>query len=340
MEQTASNRVAHTECYGSNRHLEEIDIMKCMFRALAALVIVLAGADAALAQKWPNRAIRMVVPYTPGGYTDLMARLVGQKISEAIGQPIVFENKPGANAIIGTDVVAKAAPDGYTFGTVIAAHAVNATLNPKLPYDTLKDLTYVSLMSVAPLILIAHPSLPANNVKELIALAKAKPGELNFASSGIGAAAHLTMEMFKSRADIKMQHIPYKGTAGALQDLVGGQINVMFDIVGPLMPQVRSGNAKAIVVTAKERIPAASDVATMAEQGVPDFVSGTWAGIVAPAGTPKEIVDRVAAEAKKALTDPAMREKLAEQGIVAVGSSPEEYRAFVAGEIARWAKVI
>jgi tripartite-type tricarboxylate transporter receptor subunit TctC len=269
-----------------------------------------------------------------------MARLVGQKISEALGQPIVFENKPGANAIIGTDVVAKAAPDGYTFGTVIAAHAVNATLNPKLPYDTLKDFSYVSLMSVAPLIMIAHPSLPANNVQELIALAKAKPGELNFASSGVGAAAHLTMEMFKSRTGIDMLHIPYKGTAGALQDVIGGRINVMFDVVGPLMPQVRSGLAKAIVVTAKERIPAASDVPTMAEQGVADFVSGTWAGIIAPAGTPKEIVDRVSAEAAKALADPALKDKLVEQGIVAVGSTPEEFRSFVAEEIARWRKVI
>jgi tripartite-type tricarboxylate transporter receptor subunit TctC len=292
------------------------------------------------AQGWPNRPIRMVVPYTPGGYTDLMARLVGQKIADALGATIVFENKPGANAIIGTDTVAKAAPDGYTFGTVIAAHSVNPTLNPKLPYDTLKDLTYVSLMSTAPLIMIAHPSLPANNVKELIALAKSKPGELNFASSGIGAAAHLTMEAFKSRTGINMQHIPYKGTAGALQDLVGGQINVMFDIVGPLMPQVKSGNAKAIVVAAKERIAAAPDVPTMAEQGVPDFVSGTWAGIIAPAGTPKEIVDRVSAEAKKALADPALQAKLAEQGIVAVGSSPEEFRTFVGEEIARWGKVI
>jgi len=195
-------------------------------------------------------------------------------------------------------------------------------------------------MSVAPLIMIAHPSLPANNVKELVALAKTKPGQLNFASSGVGAAAHLTMEMFKSRTGIEMQHIPYKGTAGALQDTVGGQINVMFDIVGPLMPQVRSGNAKAIVVTAKERIPAAPDVPTMAEQGVPDFVSGTWAGIIAPAGTPKEIVDRVAAEAKKALADPAMKAKLAEQGIVAVGDGPDEFRVFVTDEIARWSKVI
>jgi tripartite-type tricarboxylate transporter receptor subunit TctC len=314
--------------------------MKCLFRTLAAFAIVLACAGGAQAQGWPNRSIRMVVPYTPGGYTDLMARLVGQKLSEALGQPIIFENKPGANAIIGTDVVAKAAPDGYTLGTVIAAHAVNASLNPRLPYDTLKDFTYVSLMSVAPLIMIAHPSLPANNVKELIALAKARPGELNFASSGVGAAAHLTMEMFKSRTGIDMQHIPYKGTAGALQDTVGGRINVMFDIVGPLMEQVRAGNAKAIVVTAKNRIPAAPDVPTMAEQGVPDFVSGTWAGIIAPAGTPKEIVDRVAAEAKKALADPALKDKLVEQGIVPVGSTPEEFRGFVAEEIARWKTVI
>jgi tripartite-type tricarboxylate transporter receptor subunit TctC len=314
--------------------------MKILRRGLVALGIAFALPGSAFAQAWPNKPIRMIVPYTPGGYTDLMARAVGQKLSEALGQPFIFENRPGANAIIGTDVVAKAAPDGYTFGTVIAAHAVNATLNPKLPYDTLKDFTYVSLMSVAPLIMIAHPSLPANNVQELIALAKQKPGELNFASSGVGAAAHLTMEMFKSRAGIDMQHVPYKGTAGALQDTVGGRINVMFDVVGPLMPQVKAGNAKALVVTARERIPAAANVPTMAEQGVADFISGTWAGIIAPAGTPKEIVDRVSTEVQKAMRDPALREKLAEQGIVPVGNTPEEYRTFVVEEVARWAKVI
>ena len=318
----------------------ESNIMKSLFRAAAAFVIMFACADTALAQGWPNRPIRMVVPYTPGGYTDLMARTVGQKLSEALGQPIIFENRPGANAIIGTDVVAKSPPDGYTFGTVIAAHAVNATLNPKLPYDTMKDFTYVSLMSVAPLIIIANNALPANNIKELVALAKAKPGELNFASSGVGAAAHLTMEMFKARMGIDMQHVPYKGTAGALQDTVGGRINVMFDIVGPLMPQVKAGNVKALGLAAREQIPSAPGVPTIIEQGVPDFVSGTWAGIIAPAGTPKEIVDRIAAEAKKALADPAMKAKLAEQGIVAVGNTPDEYRAFVAEEIARWAKVI
>ncbi|MBC7583068.1 MAG: tripartite tricarboxylate transporter substrate binding protein, partial [Tardiphaga sp.] len=257
-----------------------------------------------------------------------------------LGQTFVIENKPGANAAIGTDSVAKAAPDGYTFGTVIAAHSVNPTLNPKLPYDTMKDFTYVSLTSVAPLILIAHPSVPASNMKELIALAKAKPGTLNFASSGIGSAAHLTMEMLKSREGINLQHIPYKGTAGALQDLVGGQISVMFDVIGPLMSQVTPGNAKAIAVTAKDRVPAATNVATMTEQGVPDFVSGTWSMIIAPAGTPKEIVDRISLEAKKALSDPDLKKKLDDQGIVAMGSTPDEARAFVTEQIALWKKVI
>ncbi|WP_092144579.1 tripartite tricarboxylate transporter substrate binding protein [Bradyrhizobium sp. NFR13] len=317
--------------------------MKSFVRAVSVIAVMAAcagSAGMAQAQSWPNRPIRMVVPYTPGGYTDLMARLVSEKMAIALGQPIVIENKPGANAAIGTDAVAKAAPDGYTFGTVIAAHSVNPTLNPKLPYDAMKDFTYVSLTSVAPLILIATPSLPAKDMKEFIALAKAKPGSLNFASSGIGSAAHLTMEMLKSREGINLQHIPYKGTSGALQDTVGGQINVMFDVIGPLMSQVKSGNAKALAVAAKERVPAAGDVPTMAEAGVPDFVSGTWSGIIAPAGTPKEIVDRVAAEAKKALTDPDLKKKLDDQGIVPMGTTPDEFRAFVTDEIARWKKVI
>ena len=314
--------------------------MKSRMRVLAAIAITLALSGSAFAQNWPNKPIRWIVPYTPGGYTDLMSRLVGQKVADALGVTVVFENKPGANAIIGTDAVAKAAPDGYTFGTVIAAHAVNATLNPKLPYDTLKDLTYVSLMSSAPLIIIANKDVPANSIPELVALAKSKPGSLSFASSGVGAAAHLTMEMFKSRMGIDMVHVPYKGTAGALQDTVAGNIHVMFDIVGPLMPQVIAGNVKALGLSAKEQIPAAPGVKTIIEQGVPDFVSGTWAGIIAPAGTPKEIVERVAAEAKKALADPAMKQKLTDQGIVAIGSTPEEYRAFVSDEIAKWAKVI
>ena len=316
--------------------------MKSLVRALGALVVITASASSASAQTqgWPNRPIRMVVPYTPGGYTDMMARLVSEKVAASLGQSIVIENKPGANAAIGTDTVAKAAPDGYTFGTVIAAHSVNPSLKANLPYNTEKDFTYVSLMSVAPLIIVATPSLPAKNMQELIALAKAKPGQLNFASSGIGSAAHLTMEMLKSREGINLQHVPYKGTAGALQDLVGGQINVMFDIIGPLMEQVRAGNARALGVAAKERVPAAGDTPTLIEQGVKDFTSGTWAGIVAPAGVPKEIVDRMSAEAKKALADPDQRKKLEQQGIVAMGTSPEEFKAFVGEEIARWKQVI
>ena len=291
-------------------------------------------------QTWPSKPIRWIVPYTPGGYTDYMTRAVTQKLAEALGQTIVIENRPGANSVIGADLVAKAPPDGYTFGTVIAAHATNATLNPKLPFDPLKDFTYFSLMSVAPLIMVAHPSVPASNNKELIAYAKANPGKLNFGSSGVGAAAHLTMEMFKSRVGISMIHVPYKGTAGALQDTIGGRINLMFDVVGSMMPHVRAGTIKAIVVTAKDRMPAAAEVPTMAESGVPDFVSGSWAGVIAPAGVPKDIVNRLASEIAKIIRDPAMRDKLAGQGYESIGSNPEEYLAFYRTEVALWAKVI
>jgi tripartite-type tricarboxylate transporter receptor subunit TctC len=290
---------------------------------------------------WPNKPIRMIVPYTPGGYTDYMARTVGQKLGENLGVPIVFDNRPGANSILGADLIAKAPPDGYTFGTVIAAHAVNATLYAgKLPYDVMKDFTYVTLLSVAPLLLVATPSLPANNLKEVLAYGRAHQGELNFASSGTGAAAHLTMEMLKMREGLSMTHIPYKGTAGALQDTIGGQVNLMFDTVGPLMVQVRAGKLKAIAVTAKARMVAAPDVPTMEEAGERDFVTGTWAGLVAPAGVPKEIVNRVASEVQKILRDPAMRDKLAQQGYEGIGNTPEEYEKFMREEIARWAKVI
>jgi tripartite-type tricarboxylate transporter receptor subunit TctC len=307
--------------------------------ALGVALLCLAAGSAA-AQTWPSRPIRMIVPYTPGGYTDFMARTVSQKMSEALGQPIVIENRPGANSVIGADAVAKAAPDGYTFGTVIAAHAVNASLNPKLPYDVLKDFSYVSLMSVAPLMMAARKDLPASNVQELIALAKAKPGTLNFASSGIGAAAHLTMELFKSRTGINMVHVPYKGTAPALTDLLGGRVDVMFDTVSAFAAHVSAGTVKALAVTATERIPAAADTPTMGEAGVPDFASGTWAGIIAPAGVPKDIVERMSREAQKALADPAMRAELVRQGYVAVGNTPEEYSQFVRDEVTKWAKVI
>ena len=310
--------------------------------ACAALTMSLLTLGVAQAQTgpWPNKPIRMIVPYTPGGYTDNMARAVGQKLAEALGQSVVIDNRPGANSILGADLIAKAPPDGYTLGTVIIAHSINASLYAKLPYDVLKDFTYVSLLSVAPLAMFVNPSVPVNNVKELIAYAKANPGKLNFASSGIGAGAHLTMELFKLRTGISMQHIPYKGTAGIVQDLLGGQVNLCFDVVGPYMQHVRTGRIKAIVVTAKSRMAAAPEVPTMAEAGVPDFVTGTWAGLVAPAGTPKEIINRISLEVQKILHDPAMREKLAQQGYEAVGNTPEEYEAFMREEVAKWARVV
>ncbi len=309
-------------------------------KILAALAIVAGLTGQAAAQSWPNRPIRMIVPYTGGGYTDVMARTVGQKIADAVGQPFVFENRPGANSVIGADVVAKSAPDGYTFGTVIAGHSANATLNPRLPFDVVKDFTYVSLMSVAPLMMVARKDLPVNNVQELIAYAKANPGKLNFASSGIGAAAHLTMELLKARTGINMQHVPYRGTQPALTDLIGGRVDVMFDTVSAFSAHVEAGTVKALAVTAKARMPAAPNVPTMGEQGISDFVTGTWAGIIAPTGTPKEIVDRVSAEAAKALRDPAMKAQLEKLGYEPVGNTPEEYTVFLREEVARWGKVI
>jgi len=315
---------------------------QCVYRLVGSIIALglFCFDSGAFAQGWPSKPIRWIVPYTPGGYTDIVTRRVTQKLADVFGQTIVIENRPGANSVIGADLVAKAPPDGYTFGTVIAAHATNATLSTKLPFDPFKDFTYVSLMSIAPLLMVAHPSLPANNIKELIAYAKANPGKLNFGSSGVGAAAHLTMEMFKSRVGISMVHVPYKGTSPALQDAISGQINLMFDVVGPLIPQVRAGNLKAIAVTAKQRMPAAPEVPTMEESGVPNFVSGTWAGVLAPAGVPKDIVNRLSSEIAKILRDPGLREAFARDGYEAIGSSPEEYLAFYRAEVALWAKVI
>jgi tripartite-type tricarboxylate transporter receptor subunit TctC len=308
-------------------------------RGLAALAITLALSGSAFAQAWPNKPIRMIVPYTPGGYTDLMARTVGQKLSEALGVPFIYENKPGANAIIGTDQVVKAAPDGYTFGTVIAAHSVNPTLNPKIPYDTMKDITYVSLMSSAPLIIIANKSLPANNIQELIALAKQKPGELNFASSGIGAAAHLTMEMFKSRMGINMQHVPYRGGAPMTNDLVGGQVNVGFDVMVTALPQVKSGRLRALGVLSPKRFEALPDVAAVAET-LPGYEANTWAGVGVPQGTPPEIIERLNREVNDVLAQPEIKARFADVGTVPMVLSATAFKAYIAVEFEKWDKVV
>ena len=308
--------------------------------ACAALAIAIAPQQAA-AQAWPaGKPIRMIVPYTPGGYTDTMARAFGEPLAKALGTTIVYDNKPGANSILGADLLAKSAPDGYTLGTVIAAHSANQTLYPKLPFDVLKDFAVVSLSSVAPLILVANNDFPAKSAGDLIAYARANPGKVNFGSSGNGAAAHLTMEYMMSLTGTKMQHVPYKGTAPALTDLIGAQIGVMYDTVGIMMPHVRAGKIKALGVSAEKRVPGALDIPTIGESGLPGFVSSTWSMVLAPAGTPPAIVNRLAAEIGTIARTPAFREKYESQAIIPVGNSPEEGTAFLRAEVAKWGKVI
>ena len=314
-----------------------------MFKILATATLAGAALTASapvFAQAYPNKPIRMIVPYTPGGYTDTMARAVGEPLGRALGQPVTFEYKPGANSILGADMVAKAPADGYTLATVIAAHSGNATLYPKLPFDVIKDFTPVSLTSVSPVILVANNNFPVRTVAEFIAYAKANPGKINFGSSGTGAAAHLTMEYLMSLTGTKMQHVPYKGTAPALTDLIGGQIEVMFDTPSSMMPHVKAGKIRALGVAADKRVGGALDVPTFAESGMPGFLAGTWSMVLAPAGTPPEIVARLSSEIAKITRAPAFRERFDALGILPVGNTPDEALAFLKSEVSKWGKVI
>lgn len=309
-----------------------------LFTFICALAML--STDAAMAQAWPAKPIRMIVPYTPGGFTDNMARAVGEPLARALGTTVIFENKPGANSILGADLVAKAPPDGYTLVTVIAAHSANATLYPKLPFDVLKDFAPVSLTSVAPLILVANNDFPAKTPLDLVNYAKANPGKINFGSSGNGAAAHLTMEYLMNITGTKMQHVPYKGTAPALTDLIGGQIGVMFDTPSSMMPHVKAGKIRALGVSSERRVGGATEVPTFAEAGMPGFLASTWSMVLAPAGTPPEIVNRISAEIAKITRTPAFKERFDGQGVIPVGNTPEEATAFLRSEVAKWGKVI
>ena len=309
-------------------------------RILIALLLICFSVNSN-SQPWPNKPIRWIVPYTGGGITDIVTRVVTQKMQAALGQPIVVDNKPGANSIIGADMAAKSAPDGYTIVTVIAAHAANATLyQGKLPFDPVKSFIPFSLPAIAPLILTANNNFPAKDAKELIAYAKANPGKINFGSSGIGAAAHLTTELLKQTAGIDMVHIPFKGTAPALLALQGNDIQILVDVPSTLMPHVRGGKIKALAMFSGKRVAGALDVPTMAEAGGPPLESSTWVMFLAPAGTPPAIVARLTQEANKAVNDPEIRNRFSEIGIEPVGGTPEQTSRFLAGEIAKWAKVI
>jgi len=305
---------------------------------LLALAIIAVGEAHA---QYPARPIRWVVPYTPGGITDSVTRIVTQKIQEGMGQPVVVENRPGANSIVGADLVAKAAPDGYTMLTVIAAHSANATLYAgKLPFDTVKSFTPVSLVAIAPLILTVNNNFPAKDMRELIAYAKANPGKVSFGSSGIGAAAHLTTELLKQTAEIDMVHVPYKGTAPALQGLLAGDIQILVDVPSTMMPHVRGGKVRALGMFSAKRVPGAQEVPTIAEAGGPPIESSTWVMFLAPAGTPRDIVNRISAETVKAVSSAELRNRFDQLGIEAVGNTPEQALKFLDDEIIKWAKVI
>ena len=309
--------------------------------AFAAIALLAAAFVQAQGAAWPTKPIRWIIPYPPGGITDSATRMVVQKVAEQTGWTIVVENKPGANSILGADLAAKAAPDGYTFLTVIAAHAANATLYAgKLPFDVVKSFAPVSLVGIAPLIMTANNDLPVKDVKELIAYAKANPGKLSFGSSGVGAAAHLTTELFNQTAGVDMVHVPYKGTAPALQDLMGGNIQILVDVPSTLMPQVRAGKIKALGMFSAKRVAGAAEVPTIAEAGGPLIEGSTWVLFLAPAGTPREIVNRIAAESAKAVASTDIKSRFETIGIEPVGSTPAEAGKFLDDEIAKWAKVI
>lgn len=295
----------------------------------------------ASAQGWPAKPIRWIIPYPPGGITDSATRMVVQKISEQTGWTIVVDNKPGANSILGADLAAKSAPDGHTMVTVIGAHAANATLYAgRLPYDVVKSFAPVSLVGVAPLVMTVSNQLPARNVKELIDYARANPGKVAFGSSGVGAAAHLTQELFKQVAGIDMVHVPYKGTAPALADLVGGNIQILTDTASALMPHVRSGKIRGMAVFAQQRVPGAAEVPTMQEAGGPAIDGSTWVMFLAPSGVPKDIVRRMSAETAKAVASPEIKTKFEALGIIIGDPSPEYAERFLSEEIGKWAKVI
>ena len=314
--------------------------MRSLMRRLFPICL-LALSTVVEAQTYPNKPIRWIVPYTGGGLTDNVTRIVTQKMATSLGQPIIVDNRPGANSILGTDLVAKAPPDGYTLLTVIAGHAANATLyQGKLSYDPVKSFAPVSLAGIAPLILTADNNFPAKNVKELIAYAKANPGKVNFGSSGIGSAAHLTTELLKQTAGIDMVHVPFKGTAPGLTALMAGDIQMLVDVPSTLMPHVRGGKIKALAMFSAKRIQGAPEVPTMAEAGGPALESSTWVLFLAPAGTPREIVNRLSVEARKAINESEIKERFNQIGIEPGGGTPEQAARFLDAEIAKWAKVI
>ena len=313
--------------------------MNSAFRWLLVFASVLYCAGA-LAQAYPSRPIRIVVPYTPGGFTDVTTRIVANELMKSVGQNIIIDNRPGANSIVGVEIVSKSAPDGYTLVSVIPAHAANQTLYPKLPFHSVNSFAPVSLAASAPLILCVTNSLPVTSVKELVALAKSRPGKLSFASSGVGASAHLSMELLMMMTGISMLHVPYKGTAPALVDLTSGQVQVMFDVPSSMLPHTKAGKIRALAMASEKRYSAAPELPTISESAVPGYASGSWVGFLAPANTPRDVVAKLGKEMMTIVNRPDVRERFIQIGIEPVGNSPAEFTVFLKNEVAKWEKVI
>jgi tripartite-type tricarboxylate transporter receptor subunit TctC len=311
-----------------------------LLRLVIALFLLFPFARAMAADVYPSRPIHLIVPYSPGGNADIQGRYVAQRLTEGLGKQVIVDNRPGANSIIGTGFAAHAPADGYTILLVASAHAVNPSLASKLPYDPLKDLQPISLVGSTPLIFVAHAALPPNNVKELIALAKSRPGELNFGSSGSGSPAHLAGALFNLMARIKLVNVSYKGMAQATTDVIAGQIELAFPSMTSVLPHVKSGKLKAYAITAAKRSPIAPELPTMSEAGVPGYEASIWNGLLAPSGTPKPIVARLNQAVVQALNTPEAREHYAAMGADVLYDSPAEFDAFIRSEMTKWAKVI
>ena len=310
-----------------------------MLRAVLALVLACCGA-AAWSQAYPSKTVRLVVPYAVGGSADVYGRVLAAKLSENLGHPVVVENRPGGGAVVGTDAVAKSAADGYTVLMMSNTHAVNETLIPNKPYDLMRDLAPVSGVNYQDLLLVAHPSVPANNVKELIALAKKNPGKLNYASSGPGTPYHMAGELFKYMAGVDIVHIPHKGSDQARTAVLGHQVDIMFDAISTMVGQVHAGKLKALATTGKNRSKVTPDVPTVAESGVPGYEAPIWLGLMVPAATPKPVVEKLNAEVVKVLNSPDIKANWAKQGTVPMPMKPDEFDRFLRADIRKWGKLV
>lgn len=311
--------------------------------ALACAMLATAPSVRAQGQSseaYPAKAIRVIVPLAPGGGGDIIARAVGQKLAENMRQPVVVDNRPGGATMIGTEIVARAAADGYTLVMATSSHAINPSLYPKIPFDPIRDFAAVTLIATSPLVLVLHPSVPAKSVKELVTLAKARTGKLNYASGGPAGIPHLAAELFKLMARIDLVHIPYKGMGPALTDLLGGQVDLLFSTPAASLPYVKRGRLRALAMTGAARSPAFPDIPTVAETGYPGYEAGTWYALLAPAGTPREPIQRLNSEVLKVIQMPALRQRLVGLGVEFVGSTPEACIAYIKNEMAKWAKVI